>query len=89
MTDLCKAVKAHLDEISHLISGADYVIHRLVQEWMADIMELLKPVRFKITGRVRSYPFWDAECPGCGYKTSTVHENWKYCPECGRAVKWE
>lgn len=42
MTDLCKAVKAHLDEIDHLVSGADYVTHRLVQERLADIMELLK-----------------------------------------------
>lgn len=44
MTDLCKAVKAHLDEIDHLVSGTDYVTHRLVQERMADITELLKPI---------------------------------------------
>lgn len=57
-----------------------------------DAIALLReqePVRFKVTQQRRSYPFWDAECSGCGYKTSTIHTNWKYCPECGRAVKWD
>ena len=58
---------------------------------MADALAMLReqePVQFKVTQQRRSYPFWDAECDGCGYKTSTIHRNWKYCPECGRRIAW-
>ena len=57
---------------------------------LMDALELLReqePVRFKVTQQRRSYPFWDAVCDGCGYKTCTIHTNWKYCPECGRRIK--
>lgn len=56
-----------------------------------DVLELLKeqePVLFKVTRQDKSYPFWDSVCTGCGYKTMTVKNYWKYCPVCGRKVKW-
>ena len=59
---------------------------------MADALAMLRelePVQFKVTRQDKSYPFWDSVCTGCGYKTSTVKNYWKYCPVCGRAVKWE
>lgn len=57
-----------------------------------DALALLRehePVQFKVTRQDKSYPFWDSVCTGCGYKTSTVKDFWKYCPVCGRKVKWE
>ena len=62
------------------------------KQMLSDALALLREqetVRFKVKQQRRSYPFWDAECSGCGYKTSTIHENWKYCPECGKKVKWD
>ena len=59
---------------------------------LMDALALLReqePVRFKVTRQRLSYPFWDVECDGCGYQTCTIHEGWKYCPECGRKVKWD
>lgn len=53
-----------------------------------DMLKEQEPVRFNVIRQRLSYPFWDAECDGCGYRTSTIHRNWKYCPECGRKVKW-
>lgn len=57
-----------------------------------DVLALLReqePVQFKVTRQDKSYPFWDSVCTGCGYKTSAVKDYWKYCPVCGRKVKWE
>ena len=49
-----------------------------------------EPVRFRVCrAGVSNYPFWDCVCDGCGYKTSTAHTNWKYCPVCGLEVKWD
>lgn len=49
-----------------------------------------EPVRFRIfrAGGSR-YTFWGYVCDGCGYKTSEAHTNWRFCPECGRKVKWD
>lgn len=48
-----------------------------------------EPVRFRVfRAGAGNYPFWDCVCDGCGFKTSTVHTNWRFCPEYGRAVKW-
>ena len=58
----------------------------------ADALALLKeqePVQFKVTRQDKSYPFWDTVCTGCGYETSTVKDFWKYCPVCGKPVKWK
>ena len=35
----------------------------------------------------KSYPFYDLVCTGCWNKTG-MRMDWKYCPGCGRAVKW-
>jgi hypothetical protein len=35
----------------------------------------------------KSYPFYDLVCTGCGNKTG-MRMDWKYCPGCGRVVKW-
>ena len=56
---------------------------------IADLLKEQEPVQFKVTRQDKSYPFWDSVCTGCGYKTSTVNNHWKYCPVCGRAVKWD
>ena len=48
-----------------------------------------EPVQFKVTRQDKSYPFWDTVCTGCGYETSTVKDFWKYCPVCGKPVKWK
>ena len=49
-----------------------------------------EPVRFRVVrAGVSNYPFWDCVCDGCGYKTSMVHTDWKYCPMCGLEVKWD
>ena len=49
-----------------------------------------KPVRFRVVRAGGSnYPFWDCVCDGCGFKTSIAHTNWRFCPECGRKVKWD
>lgn len=67
-------------------------------ELLADALDLLKerepvktePVRFRVVrAGGLTYPFWDCVCDGCGFKTSEVHTNWRFCPNCGRAVKWE
>lgn len=70
----------------------DFVPDVCCAELMKDALELLKghePVQFKVTRQDKSYPFWDAVCTGCGYKTSTVKDYWNYCPVCGRKVKWD
>lgn len=66
---------------------ADMLIEKIKQIKTRNTLELLKeqePVRFKVTRQDKSYPFWDSVCTGCGYKTSTVKNYWKYCPVCGR-----
>lgn len=35
------------------------------------------------------YPWWRARCTGCGYWMAVMHEDWDYCPKCGRKVVWE
>lgn len=65
---------------------------------LIDVLTLLReqepvktePVRFRVVkAGGGGYPFWDCVCDGCGFKTSTVHTNWRFCPECGRSVKWD
>ena len=57
-----------------------------------DALALLKeqePVTYKLVkAGENSYPFYDLVCTGCGNKTG-MRMDWKYCPGCGRAVKWE
>jgi len=70
-------------------NGSGYCLKNIAK----DARELLKeqePVRFRIfRASAGNYPFWDCVCDGCGFKTSTVHTNWKYCPVCGKPVKWD
>ena len=85
-----RAVKTCFDSWidKHRNMGLD--LHE-VERMKRDALELLKeqePVLFKVTRQDKSYPFWDSVCTGCGYRTSTVKNYWKYCPVCGRKVKW-
>lgn len=59
-----------------------------VKAWEVLLQEQ-EPVQFKVTRKDKSYPFWDSVCTGCGYTTSTVKNYWKYCPVCGKPVKWD
>ena len=98
MPDREKAIKGLKEIAEYMEARADVAgvgkVRELFDGWYRaaeDAIALLQEqelVRFKVTQQRRSYPFWDAECDGCGYKTSTIHANWKYCPECGKAVKW-
>ena len=65
---------------------------------MRDALALLRerepvktePVRFRVVrAGGSSYPFWDCVCEGCGFKTAMAHTDWRFCPECGKAVKWD
>ena len=96
MSDREKAIKG-LNECITVLSA--HVPERYIGysvEACFDAIELLKelepvktePVRFKIVRAGGSnYPFWDCVCDGCGFKTSEVHMNWRFCPGCGKAVK--
>ena len=57
-----------------------------------DALKLLKeqePVTYKVVkAGEKSYPFYDLVCTGCGNKTG-MRMDWKYCPGCGRVVKWD
>ena len=59
---------------------------------MRDALALLKEqeaVTYKVVkAGEKSYPFYDLVCTGCGNKTG-MRMDWKYCPGCGRSVKWE
>ncbi len=77
---------AMLGEVEEPTPWCDFI--RVSFENALALLREQEPVQFKVTQQRRSYPFWDAECDGCGYKTSTIHRNWKYCPECGRRIAW-
>ena len=71
---------------------------RCMEHLMADALALLReqepvktePVRFRVCrAGSGNYPFWDCVCDGCGFKTSMAHTDWRFCPMCGKAVKWE
>lgn len=85
-----------------VINGLEWILndikengHYQVDNYEDEIREALvllkeqEPVKFKVIRQDKSYPFWDSVCTGCGYKTSTVNIHWKYCPVCGRKVKWD
>lgn len=59
---------------------------------MENAIALLKeqePVTYKVVkAGEKSYPFYDLVCTGCGNKTG-MRMDWKYCPGCGRVVKWD
>lgn len=63
-----------------------------IAQWTKDTLELLKeqePVTYKVVkAGEKSYPFYDLVCTGCGNKTG-MRMDWKYCPGCGRVVKWD
>lgn len=49
-----------------------------------------EPVWFRVVrAGGSSYPFWDCVCEGCGFKTAMAHTDWRFCPECGKPVKWD
>ena len=88
-----KSLKIHVNWETDCI-GCSYLEDggKCIMNLQNDALELLKeqePVLFKVTRHDKSYPFWDSVCTGCGYKTSTVKNYWKYCPVCGRKVKWD
>ena len=63
-----------------------------ITQWVEDALKLLKeqePVTYKVVkAGEKSYPFYDLVCTGCGNKTG-MRMDWKYCPGCGRVVKWD
>jgi len=56
-----------------------------------DAIALLKeqePVTYELVKvGEKNYPFYNLVCTGCGNKTG-MRMDWKYCPRCGRTVKW-
>jgi len=99
MTDREKVIKGLADISEYARAKADIAgigkgkevfdsYYRAAEDAIALLREQ-EPVQFKVTRQDKSYPFWDSVCTGCGYKTSTVKDYWKYCPVCGRAVKWD
>lgn len=73
--------------IDHIKTAID--VDPWAKEMAEELLKEHEPVRFKATRQDKSYPFWDSVCTGCEYKTSTVKNHWKYCPVCGRKVKWD
>ena len=48
-----------------------------------DVIKLLKPVVPEMEGGGNMW------YPVCGECHGYINDTWKFCPECGRAVKWE
>lgn len=64
---------------------------RISKEFAERLLELLKeqkPVNVIIHDEDEWYGFY-AQCPECACEWMMDHEKLKYCPHCGKAVKWE
>ena len=73
-------------------NAANAFDEELMIKAVTDAISLLKEqeaVTYKLVkAGEKSYPFYDLVCTGCGNKTG-MRMDWKYCPGCGMAVKWE
>ena len=92
MADREKVIK-ELQRMADVINQYDDMLSvDNVDSWVIlDALDLLKEqeaVTYKVVkAGEKSYPFYDLVCTGCGNKTG-MRMDWKYCPGCGRAVKW-
>lgn len=57
--------------------------HELYADYVFDALELLKPVEAEMEGGGNMW------YPVCGECHGYINDTWKFCPECGRSVKWE
>lgn len=89
MTKLEKVIK----DLQFALDGTAFTGWKFAQvdkETVIDALELLKekePVKPK---EVKMYPTGQYACGFCGHiSVGSKDYHAKYCPECGKAVKWE
>jgi len=87
--ECCWDVQSGWKDARYVCSTCPYTDNCIPCETLAPLMEdalaLLK-------GQEPVKPTWRcgyAYCGKCGYKLHWIVDKNNYCPECGRAVKWE
>ena len=80
----------HRYKIAYKGDTEDYYEDFLIADAALELLKEQEEVTFKAKkAGTKTYPFWDVVCSGCGYTDAIIHEDWKFCPNCGKKVKWD